>query len=92
MGSFSETVLSKSLLSPSEDAACVAITPLNSAFMIPIDQLEVGPVIAVGGQGQVRKGTFSGKAVACKELLASIFDPQETEALMVRPTVTITFI
>ena len=63
----------------------IAITPLDSAFLIPIDQLEVGPVIAVGGQGQVRKGFFSGKAVACKELLASVFDPKETEALLVRP-------
>ena len=81
--SFSGNFLTKKLISEDEEA--IAITPLDKAFIIPIDQLEVGPVIAVGGQGQVRKGNFSGKAVACKELLASIFDPEETEALLVRP-------
>ena len=44
----------------------------------------LGQIIASGGQGQVRKGEFSGKAVAIKELLAVMFDPKATEALQVR--------
>ena len=55
----------------------------TGAFMIPFEQLEVGQVIALGAQGQVRKGIFSGKAVAIKELLSVLFNPEETTALKV---------
>ena len=57
--------------------------PIEGAFVIPFEQLQLGPIIAAGAQGQVRKGFFSGNAVAIKELIASLFDPEETEALKV---------
>ena len=58
-----------------------AFAPVQKASMIPFDQLILGPIIASGGQGQVRKGEFSGKAVAIKELMAVMFDPKATAAL-----------
>ena len=60
-----------------------SFTPMTGAFVIPFEQLEVGPVIAAGAQGQIRKGIFSGKAVAVKELLAVMFNPNETNELAV---------
>merc|ERR1719331_200244 len=55
-----------------------SFTPMEGAFVIPFEQLEVGQVIAAGAQGQIRRGIFSGKAVAIKELLSVMFDPDET--------------
>ena len=65
------------------NGAALTFTPMTGAFMIPFEQLEVGKVIAVGAQGQVRKGNFSGKAVAIKELLAVMFDSDGRKALKV---------
>ena len=64
-------------------SGALTFAPMTGAFMIPFDQLEVGQVIALGAQGQVRKGFFSGKAVAIKELLSVMFNPEETTALKV---------
>ena len=64
-------------------SGALTFAPMTGAFMIPFDQLEVGQVIAAGAQGQVRKGIFSGKAVAIKELLSVMFNPEETTALKV---------
>ena len=64
-------------------SGALTFAPMTGAFMIPFDQLEVGQVIALGAQGQVRKGFFSGKAVAIKELLSVLFNPEETTALKV---------
>ena len=64
-------------------SGALTFAPMTGAFMIPFEQLEVGQVIAVGAQGQVRKGNFSGKAVAIKELLSVMFNPEETTALKV---------
>ena len=63
--------------------AVPSFAPMEGAFVIPFAQLEVGQVIAAGAQGQIRKGIFSGKAVAIKELLAVMFDPDETNELAV---------
>ena len=60
-----------------------SFTPMEGAFVIPFEQLEVGQVIAAGAQGQIRRGIFSGKAVAIKELLSVMFDPDETNELAV---------
>ena len=65
-------------------SGALTFAPMTGAFMIPFEQLEVGQVIAVGAQGQVRRGIFSGKAVAIKELLSVMFNPEETTALKVR--------
>ena len=64
-------------------SGALTFAPMKGAFMIPFEQLEVGQVIALGAQGQVRKGFFSGKAVAIKELLSVMFNPEETTALKV---------
>ena len=66
-----------------------SFTPMEGAFVIPFEQLEVGRVIAAGAQGQIRRGIFSGKAVAIKELLAVMFDPDETNELAVCTTKSI---
>jgi len=58
-----------------------SFTPMTGAFVIPFAQLEVGRVIAAGAQGQIRRGIFSGKAVAIKELLSVMFDSDETDEL-----------
>ena len=63
-----------------------SFTPMEGAFVIPFEQLEVGRVIAAGAQGQIRRGIFSGKAVAIKELLSVMFDPDETNELAVCTT------
>ena len=60
-----------------------SFSPIKGAFVIPFDQLQLGPIIAAGAQGQVRKGFFSGNAVAIKELIVSLFDPQQTADLKV---------
>lgn len=49
-------------------------------FVIPFAQLEIGEVFAAGAHGQVRKGSFAGKAVAIKQLLSVMFNPEQTEA------------
>ena len=52
-------------------------------FVIPFAQLEIGEVFAAGAHGQVRKGSFAGKAVAIKQLLSVMFNPEQTEAFKV---------
>ena len=63
-----------------------SFTPMTGAFVIPFAQLEVGRVIAAGAQGRIRRGIFSGKAVAIKELLSVMFDSDETDELAVCTT------
>jgi len=64
-----------------EDSASFVISPTDKAFNIPFSQLTLGPIIAHGGQAQVRKGEFSGNAVAIKELMSVLFDPTQTKDL-----------
>ncbi len=52
------------------------------SFIVPFDEIHVGKIIAQGGQGQIRLGKFAGKPVALKQLLATLFNPKQTEELM----------
>ena len=75
-----------------DEALTFTPTPLSGAFAIPFEQLEIGPVIAAGAEGQVRKGRFGGKAVAIKELIAVMFDPEETQTFQARAMLAVKWI
>ena len=52
-----------------------SLAPLDNAFLIPADQLEIGPVIAVGGQGQacIERGVDTRVCVRVSCLRARMF-------------------
>ena len=62
-----------------------ALAPLDNAFVIPAEQLEIGPIIAMGGQGQAcmfgfewillytHLGVYCLRVFLCVEVIHNVF-------------------